>query len=156
MLNVDSFIDDPPIVLMPDPGPSWETVLGWFNKREEWEDVLCTAITENPLESLSGLLVGSSALFYAVEHGVNPRIKTFWDALFYITTCASVGYANVFAMTSTGKAIASVVFTFGPALCAKVFDRPHLESQPAQPGIKVIIDRLEAILAELRRRETPA
>ncbi|HEY3242248.1 MAG TPA: potassium channel family protein [Phycisphaerae bacterium] len=116
-----------------------------------WEDRVTASVTRNPLESLSALLVGGSALFYAAEKGTNPKVKTFWDALYYITTCASVGYADVFASTQTGKAVAAVVFTFGPSLTAKVFDRPRNEPAALENALAPVVARLDAILAELRR-----
>jgi len=60
----------------------------------------------------------------------------------------------VFAATDAGKAIASVVFTFGPALCAKVFDRHDVAAEHVNvpAGTQPVLDSLDAILAELRKR----
>ena len=46
-------------------------------------------------------------------------------AFYYITTCASVGYADVFAVTQPGRAIAALVMIIGPALTNRVLDRPR-------------------------------
>jgi hypothetical protein len=70
------------------------------------------------------VLGGAALAFYQAEKGVNPKIETFTDAFYYISTCASVGYADIFAQTQTGKAIASFVMIIGPALAAKSLDRP--------------------------------
>jgi hypothetical protein len=69
-------------------------------------------------------LAASSAAFYAAEKDQNPRIKTYIDAFYYISTCASVGYADIFAATQTGRAIAALVMIVGPALAARSLDRP--------------------------------
>jgi len=53
----------------------------------------------------------SEATFYLAERGTNPKIKTLVDALYYISTCLSVGYADIFAQTQTGRAIATLVMT---------------------------------------------
>lgn len=150
--------DSSPLVLLPEGTilPHEHLARLWGN-RKAWEDRLVSAATENPLESLATLLIGSSAAFYLAERGVNPRVKTFWDALYYITTCASVGYADVFAQTQTGKSIASVVFTFGPALCARVFERTTPDEARAAAELpQAVIGRLDAILAELQNQRGAA
>jgi hypothetical protein len=137
----------PPLVSPP------EMLAAWLRQRGAWESKAIDAVKQNPLESLATLLIGSSVLFLAVESPVNPKVKTFWDALYYISTCASVGYSDIFARTEAGKAISSLVMTFGPALCAQVFDRPA-DQQPAPappPAWQAIIERLDALLAELRK-----
>ena len=69
--------------------------------------------------------MGAAALaFFQAERGINPKINSYMDAYYYISTCASVGYADVFAVTQMGKAIAALVMTVGPALAAKALDRP--------------------------------
>ena len=78
----------------------------------------------NPLEAAFELLAASSLAFYLVEKEANPKIATYVDAFYYIATCASVGYADVFAVTQPGRAIAAIVMTVGPALAARIFDRP--------------------------------
>jgi hypothetical protein len=124
----------------------------WLRRRVEWEDQLAHTVRNNPMEALAALLIGSAVLFHAVESRVNPKVRTFWDALYFISTCASVGYSDIFARTETGKAIASLVMTMGPALCAEVFDRPEPQPAPTQqPELQAVIERLDAILAELRQ-----
>jgi hypothetical protein len=104
----------------------------------------------SPAEEL-GLLVGwASALFYWAEAGENPAVRTYWDAVHYVATSLSVGYANIFPVTAVGKAVGAVVMMVGPALSARA-----LETEPRSAGateLTPIVDRLDAILAELRRR----
>jgi hypothetical protein len=78
----------------------------------------------NPLEAACELLAATSLAFYLVEKEANPKINSYVDAFYYIATCASVGYADMFAMTQPGRAIAALVMTVGPALAARIFDRP--------------------------------
>jgi hypothetical protein len=63
-----------------------------------------------------------AALFLLAEQDHNPAVKTYWDALHYISTSLSVGYANIFPVTQMGKAIGAVVMMVGPALSAKALD----------------------------------
>jgi hypothetical protein len=88
------------------------------------KNTLRAAATKDPVDALATLVLGGSYLFYMAEKGKNPKVKTYTDALLFISTCLSVGYADVFARTETGKAIASVVMTFGPALSARALDPP--------------------------------
>jgi hypothetical protein len=83
-----------------------------------------------PLDSAVGFLAAASVAFYAVERGHNPKITSYIDAFYYISTCASVGYADIFAFTQTGRAIAALVMIVGPALASHALDRPT--ESPAQ------------------------
>jgi hypothetical protein len=127
----------------------WGMLARLNERKNAWEDRLAERVRHNPLDILVSLLLGSSLVFYLAELGQNPKVRTIWDALAFITTCASVGYVDIFAQTSTGKAVASLVMTFGPALCAQVFERPGEE--PAREASQdLMIERLDAILAELK------
>lgn len=127
-----------------------QTALG---KRDELQVAWLEKIAHHPIESLGSFLLSTSAAFYLAERGVNPKINTFVDAVYYISTCLSVGYADIFAQTQTGKLIATLVMTLGPSLTTRVFDQPE---PPAEPGQAEVIARLEAILEELRRQRPTA
>jgi hypothetical protein len=90
-----------------------------------------------------------AALFLAAEQGENPSIVTYWDALHYISTSLSVGYANIFPVTQMGKAIGAVVQMVGPALSSKALDAPP-SSEPDP-----VVEKLDAILQELKRLRAP-
>ncbi len=113
---------------------------------------------QRPVESLVALVAGGAALYYAAERGRNERVHTYWDALEFVSTCASVGYSNIFPNTPVGKIVASVLFLLGPALAAAALERPHSPQSPAEgvaadllpPGQAALALRLEAILRELK------
>jgi voltage-gated potassium channel len=104
------------------------------------------------MESLAGFLLGASAAFYLAEREINPKINTFVDALYYISTCLSVGYADVFAQTQTGRAIATLAMTIGPSLASNSLERPGNALPASVQGQAMMIERLDAILDELRKR----
>jgi voltage-gated potassium channel len=107
-------------------------------------------LRRDPLESIAAVVLGGSYLFYLAEKGRNPKVESFWDALNFITTCLSVGYDDVYAKTDSGKALASFVMTFGPALADAALDPPAGEI--AAPTVTVSPESLEvqkAILARL-------
>jgi hypothetical protein len=88
--------------------------------QSQWLD----RVERNPLEAALEFLSAASLAFYLAEKDANPKIKTYIDAFYYISTCASVGYADIFAITQTGRAVASLVMIVGPALAARTLERP--------------------------------
>jgi hypothetical protein len=102
-----------------------------------------------PSEELGLLVTWGAALFYWAESGANPMVRSYWDALHYVATALSVGYANIFPVTPLGKAIGAAVMTVGPALSSRALDQA---TRPADDGgTAILAAKLDAILAELRR-----
>lgn len=126
-----------------------------LNKRGEVEAQVAEWLTHRPLESLGGFLLSASAAFYLAERGVNPKIRTFVDALYYISTCLSVGYADIFAQTQTGKLIATLTMTIGPALTGNALDPPGRAEPASAQGQQLVLERLDEILEELRHQRSP-
>ncbi len=96
-----------------------------FDKKDEFESRLLDLVEHNPLDAAVTFLSAASYAFYVAEKDVNPKIKTYVDSFYYIATCASVGYADIFAATQTGRAIAGLVMIVGPALTNRALDRPR-------------------------------
>lgn len=105
------------------------------------------AIAPNNAEQLSQLVALAAAFFYAAEEGENPGVKTYFDALHYIATSLSVGYANIFPVTQVGKLIGAVVQMVGPALSARALDSGAASAPQGDPAL---LAKLDAILEELR------
>lgn len=99
----------------------WENLLARKDGlQSQWLD----RVERNPLEAALEFLSAASLAFYLAEKAENPKIQTYIDAFYYISTCASVGYADIFAVTQTGRAVASLVMIVGPALAAQTLERP--------------------------------
>jgi hypothetical protein len=81
-------------------------------------------ITRQPMDAAFEFLAGAAFAFYVAEKDVNPKVRTYVDAFYYIATCASVGYADIFAVTQTGRAVAALVMVVGPALTNHALERP--------------------------------
>jgi hypothetical protein len=96
------------------------TLISHKDKIEQW---LLDAVDRNPLEASFQFLGLASVAFFVAEKDENPKVKTFVDAFYFVSTCASVGYADLFPVTQQGRAIASLVMTVGPGLAAKTLDR---------------------------------
>jgi hypothetical protein len=121
---------------------------------------LRNAIVDDPLDALLVTCLGGAWLFYVAEKDDNPKINSFWDSLVFVTTSLSVGYANMFAVTNSGKAIASVLMTIGPAMAAKALELPRAQSEVAEreaaealardTAAKVALtERLDALVTKL-------
>jgi voltage-gated potassium channel len=130
---------------------------------ESLKNGLRAAVASDPFDATIVTVLGGSFLFYVAEKGHNPKVQTYWDALVFISTCLSVGYADVFAKTPAGKAIASAIMTFGPAMSGAILESPSGGAETkggASPELlqmqHVIADKLEAILGELRATRTAA
>jgi len=127
-----------------------DIVRSLVEKRGDLEAEVVERLTRFPMETLVGFLLGTSAAFYLAERNVNPRVKTYVDALYYISTCLSVGYADIFAQTQTGRAVATLVMTIGPSLASNSLERPGNALPASVQGQEIIVERLDAILEELR------
>lgn len=107
---------------------------------------LQTQPVATPGEELNLLVTWSAALLLWAEEGENPGVNNYWDALHYIATSLSVGYANIFPVTPLGKTIGAVVQMIGPALSARALEG----LKPSPDENHEVVDKLDAILQELR------
>ena len=114
----------------------------------------------DPMDALLTTVLGGGVAFYLAEHEGNPNCPTVWDGILYMATCLSVGYDNLFPVTPTGHALASLVQTFGPALSGMAFDAPaaeaRAEADEAAAVNRAILARLEDIVRLLGERSPPA
>lgn len=118
------------------------------------EGRLIEAVETNPLEAMTLLVASSAGLLYVAESGRNDKIQTYWDALHYVATSLSVGYASIFPETSLGKALGALLMMVGPALSSRALNPPA--PAPAGPSENALLaEKLDAILAELKRIGTP-
>jgi hypothetical protein len=101
-----------------------------------------------PMESLCAFVGVGAMMFYWAEKDENPSVRTYWDAVHYVATSLSVGYANIFPVTQLGKAIGAAVMMVGPALSAGALGDREAPAPPADP---LVADKLDAILGELRK-----
>src|SRR5688572_10434511 len=113
---------------------------------ERWAQ---TTFADEPFTKLAGMVILGSVLFYKAEVGKNPKVNSYLDALVYVSTCASVGYGDIFANTPLGKLIGSIVMTVGPAMANAAFVGGHLareqERREAEKTQTEILASLQAI-----------
>lgn len=110
---------------------------------------------EDPMGSTITTVLVASWLFYRAERVHNPKVQSFYDALVYVSTNLSVGYSDIFAKTSSGKAIGSALMTFGPAMAAGFLDDPDAVRKSearSEAETRAVVERLDRILAALEQR----
>jgi hypothetical protein len=114
------------------------------------------AVAMTPAEELTALVTWGAALFYWAEEGRNEAVRTYWDALHYVATSLSVGYANIFPVTPLGKTIGAVVMMVGPALSARALDGAAGGDGGGGVEAAAVAEKLDAILAELKKLNAAA
>lgn len=116
---------------------------------------LRASYAEDPMDTVAKAVLVGSLAFYKAEHGSNPKVRSFWDALVYVSTNLSVGYCDIFAVTPAGKAIGSALMTWGPGMTAGIFGPPKATRDAAPPEDARVVERLDRILALLEARARP-
>jgi hypothetical protein len=97
---------------------------GLLARKEGVERQVLDWLARNPLDAAFEFLAGAALAFYLAEKEANPRIKSYVDAFYYIATCASVGYADIFAATQAGRSVAALVMIMGPGLTSRALEKP--------------------------------
>ena len=115
---------------------------------EEW----AASLRNKPAQSTALFASAAAVVFYYAERGHNPKVNNYYDALVYCTTNLSVGYADIFARTSLGKLVGSILMTFGPALSGAALDGPR--QQQTDDTQKQILSTLQQILTHLESETT--
>jgi hypothetical protein len=118
------------------------------------EHALLTQLSGNPFESLCLLVGAGAAVFYWAEAGTNDKVNDYWDALHYVATSLSVGYANVFPVTPVGKIVGALVMMMGPALSSRALDTADAAADAASQ--QALLAKLDEVIAELRRLREPS
>ena len=101
-----------------------EQIFALLGQKDEYEKHFLDWVNANPLEANVEFLGLAAWAFYQAEKGVNPKIQTYVDAFYYISTCASVGFADMFAATQAGRTIAAIVMMLGPSLTGRALNYP--------------------------------
>lgn len=127
---------------------------------------LRAAVEDDPMGTLTSTVAAATLAFYVAERGKNPKVRRLSDALVFVSTSLSVGYSDIFARTTGGKAIASLLMTLGPALSARALEEPGKgareegEARALRGELRALVSRLDALTKALgasqARELTPA
>jgi hypothetical protein len=112
-------------------------------------------VDRDPMDALVAAVVGGGFAYYLAEHETNVSCATPLEGILYASS-ALFGYDTSPPTTETGRAIASFVKTFGPALAGRAFDEPAgeriaREAEAAEVN-RQILARLEDIVRLLEAR----
>ena len=99
-------------------------IFALLGQKDEYEKRFLDWVNANPLDANVEFLGLAAWAFYQAEKGANPKIQTYVDAFYYISTCASVGFADMFAVTQAGRTIAAIVMMIGPSLTGRALNYP--------------------------------
>jgi hypothetical protein len=102
-----------------------EKIFALLGQKDEYQRLFLDWVNANPLEANVEFLGVAAWAFYQAEKGANPKIQTYVDAFYYISTCASVGFADMFAVTQVGRTIAGIVMMVGPSLTGRALNYPE-------------------------------
>jgi hypothetical protein len=102
-----------------------EKIFSLLGQKDEYEKRFLDWVSANPLEANVEFLGLAAWAFYQAEKGINPKIQTYIDSFYYISTCASVGYADIFAVTQAGRTITAIVMMLGPSLTGRALNYPE-------------------------------
>ncbi len=108
-----------------------------------------------PSRNVTIVVAVSSVLFYHAEKGKNARVNDIFDAMVFCSTCLSVGYSQIFAVTPAGKIIATILMTWGPALASRSLDGPKMPSSEDSQQEDNVLMMLKQILSRLEPGENP-
>ena len=125
------------------------------------------AVAKDPVDALAVTVLGGAWLFYQAERGHNEKVNTYWDALVFVSTSLSVGYADIFARTPTGQALATALNMFGPAMTSGLLEPTAAVDEVAAAEAKAerekallvqekILEKLDAILGEMQKSRPSA
>jgi voltage-gated potassium channel len=100
--------------------------------------------------------VASAYAFFELEHGINPRINSFVDALYFaFLTATTVGNGGVTPVTEAGKVLTGVLIFLGLGLLGFASAQLTARLLPQQNEIaelKVTLARQEQLLLEIKSR----
>ncbi len=122
---------------------------------DDLKEIVRRRFSGDPMGTVLSTVAVSAYLFYRAERGHNPRVTTYYDALVYVSTNLSVGYSDILAKTPAGKAIGSVLMTYGPAMAAGILDEPE-KAPPNDPAVAhgEILARLDRLIEAIEARAT--
>ena len=65
----------------------------------------------------NGIIALSAYVFFLLEHPTNPKVKTYFDGLWWaVTTCTTVGDGDILPTTPMGRILGITMMIFGTAL----------------------------------------
>ncbi len=109
--------------------------------REIWYEMMIIFII-----SMQCLLI-SGVIFYALEHGVNPRVKNIFDGIWWaVVTLTTIGYGDVYPITFAGRILAIILALIGIGLVALptgILTSGFIRALRSEKKISQLVDTME-------------
>lgn len=109
----------------------------------------------------NSILILCIALFYHFESGLNPGLRSFFDAIWWgMATVTTVGYGDIVPVTMAGRVIAMALMVMGVSFFVGftalfVTNFMALEAEAGESELQQVLrrlDRMEEELRELRKK----
>lgn len=92
-------------------------------------------------------LVISGVIFYALEHGTNPHVKSIFDGLWWaVVTLTTIGYGDVYPITFGGRIVAMILAFVGIGLVALptgILTSGFIRALRSEKKISQLVDTME-------------
>ena len=122
-------------------------------------------VDRDPMDALIAAVVGGGFAYYLAERDTNDHCNTPLDGILYASS-ALFGYDTAQPTTESGRAVASLVKTLGPALATNAFSPPAAERRAAEAAERAraeeaaevnrqILARLEDVVRLLEKQQSP-
>lgn len=109
--------------------------------REIWYEMMIIFII-----SMQCLLI-SGVIFYALEHGVNPRVKNIFDGIWWaVVTLTTIWYGDVYPITFAGRILAIILALIGIGLVALptgILTSGFIRALRSEKKISQLVDTME-------------
>jgi len=109
--------------------------------KEIWYEMMIILII-----SMQCLLI-SGVLFYALEHGTNPRVKSIFDGLWWaVVTLTTIGYGDIYPITFFGRILAMILAMIGIGLVALptgILTSGFIRALRSEKKISQLVDNME-------------
>lgn len=101
------------------------------------------------------LLACSILIFFHAEHGNNPDVKTYWDAVWWgFTTITTVGYGDVVPVTIQGRIVSILLMVIGVSFFASftalfVTTFVRLDTAETERELNLVFEKLNSLEQKL-------
>jgi hypothetical protein len=112
---------------------------------------LKTWVERDPMDALVAAVIGGGYAYYLAEHDSNDSCNTPLDGILYASS-ALFGYDTALPTTETGRAVASLVKTFGPALASNAFEPGAAEKHAAEAAEHARAEEAAAVNRQILAR----
>jgi voltage-gated potassium channel len=96
------------------------------------------------------LWFGAALAYWSLEHGVNPQVHNFGDALYWAgITATTVGYGDTTPLTPEGRVLAGILIFLGIGLIGFASARLTSRWLKVDDGVAALTDKISSLEREI-------